>query len=71
MRIVNENGKHFTHKNYFMMLKELDYTLIDANSAKFLHIMKDELGITDLQLEDFLRTMKIEEYEEKIVKSSS
>jgi len=29
MRVVNENGKHFTQKNYFMMLKELDPTLID------------------------------------------
>jgi len=47
IRIVNENGKQFTHKNFFMMLKEIKYTHIDQNGSKFLNIMKEELGVSD------------------------
>ncbi len=73
MRIVIENGKQFSTKNYFMMLRELDHNHVDENSAKFLGIMKDELGITDVELEDYLRTMNIVEYtqEEKGRRHSS
>lgn len=61
MRIVIENGKNFTNKNYFMMLSELDHNHVDENAAKFLGIMKEELGITNAELEEYLRTMNFEQ----------
>jgi hypothetical protein len=60
MRTVIENGKHFTNKNFFMMLRELDHNHVDENAAKFLGIMKEELGITNEELEEYLRKMNIE-----------
>ena len=68
MRIVIENGKQFTTKNYFMMLRELDHNNVDENSAKFLGIMKDELGITDAELEEYLRTMNVVEQAQEATK---
>lgn len=67
MRIVIENGKNFTTKNYFMMLSELDHKYVDENAAKFLVIMKEELGISNAELEEYIRTMNLEQtYEPKM-----
>lgn len=64
MRIVIENGKNFTTKNYFMMLSELDHKYVDENAAKFLGIMKEELGISNAELEEYIRTMNLEQTHE-------
>ena len=64
MRIVIENGKNFTTKNYFMMLSELDHKYVDENAAKFLVIMKEELGISNAELEEYIRTMNLEQTHE-------
>jgi hypothetical protein len=71
MRIVIENGKNFTNKNYFMMLSELDHNHVDENAAKFLGIMKEELGITNAELEEYLRTMNFEQTQEPKVRRQS
>jgi hypothetical protein len=47
MRIVIENGNHFTKFNFFMMLKELNPGHIESNAGKFLIIMKEEIGVSD------------------------
>jgi hypothetical protein len=54
-----------------MMLSELDHNHVDENAAKFLGIMKDELGIANSELEEYLRTMNFEQTQEPKMRRQS
>ena len=57
MRMVIENGKQFSHENFFMMLKELNPLHIDTFAARFLRILVSELDISAHDVELFIRSL--------------
>jgi len=44
-----------------MMLKELNPGHIESNAGRFLIIMKEEIGISDSEVEEYVNMIKIED----------
>jgi hypothetical protein len=46
MRLVIENGKHYTKENFFMMLSEINPEHLDQYAGRFLKAIVEEAKIS-------------------------